>query len=155
LSTEPARQLTLATAATLVALIGWGSSHPLRQFMQQDEVSRDLLAREAALWIGGHTPEDSALMEGAYIHQYEFLYDRPVIWTPAGGLDELLRAASDYHAGYLVVSSELLRFRPELRRHFDDTGGAVSAAALPEGFEEVFAGAGRRVVIYKLPGGPV
>src|SRR5262249_61785514 len=32
LSTEPARQLTLATAATLAALIGWGSSHPLRAF---------------------------------------------------------------------------------------------------------------------------
>ena len=151
LSTEPARRTTLAMAATLVALIGVGAVAPLREAIDRQEVDADRVAREAAVWIAGHTPEDAVLMEGARIHQYVFLFDRAVVWTPAGGLDELLRAARDYHAGYLVVSAELIRFRPELAPHFSVTDGAVRAVALPEGFTEVFAGAGRRVVIYRLP----
>ena len=92
-------------------------------------------------------------MEGAYLHQYAFLYDRPVVWVPAGGLDELRRAAADYDARYLVVSAELLRFHPELERHFEVEDGAVRAIDLPAGFEEVFAGSGRRIVIWKIAEG--
>src|SRR5262249_51334338 len=105
MSTEPARRLTLATAATIVALIAWSSSHPLREFIERDETARDLIAREAAGWIRMNTPEDSVLMEGGYIHQYAFLHDRSVVWVPAGGLDELMRAAADYRARYVVVSA--------------------------------------------------
>ena len=151
LSTEPVRRLTLAMAATLVALIGWGAVSPLREFIARDEVSDDRLAREASSWIAGHTAEGAVLMEGARIHQYAYLFDRAVVWTPSGGLDELLRAARDYHAEYLVVSAELIRFRPELAAYFALADGEVHGVNLPTGFEEVFAGAGRRVVIWKLP----
>jgi hypothetical protein len=151
LSTEPVRRLTLAMAATLVALIGWGAVSPLRAFISRDEASDDRLAREASRWIAENIPADAVLMEGARVHQYSFLYDRAVVWTPAGGLDEVLRAARDYHAEYLVVSAELIRFRPELTSHFQVSQGAVSGVDLPAGFTEVFAGAGRRVVIWRFP----
>lgn len=154
LSTEPARRLTLATVATIVALVAWGSSRPLREFIEKDETARDILARETAHWILRNTPEQAVLMEGAYIHQYAFLYDRAVVWAPAGGLDEIRRAAADYHAHYLIVSGELLRFRPELGAHFQVTEGAVHEVDLPQGFDQVYAGAGRRVVIWKLAEGP-
>jgi hypothetical protein len=91
-------------------------------------------------------------MEGAFVHQYAFIYDRPVVWTPAGGMDEVLRAAADYGAGYLVVSADLLRFRQELRPHFEADASGVRGIDLPAGWKEVFAGMGRKVVIWRLPG---
>jgi hypothetical protein len=137
--------------ATLVAVIALVSTRPLREFMAADDTGRDALAREAAHWIAGQTPGDAILVEAAGIHQYCFLFDRAVVEVPAGGLDDLVHAASGYGARYLVVGSDLMRSHPQLRPHFQETGEGIRGVDLPAGFTEVFAGAGRRIVIWKLP----
>ncbi len=154
LSREGLRILTAALAAAAIAGIWLASIGPLRSYVSTDETARDLVARQAAAWIGSKTPPDAILLEGAFLHQYAFLYDRAVVWVPVGGLDTLLSTAADYGASYLVVSRELLRFHPGLRAHFKVEEEGVQGVDLPEGFEEVYAGQGRRVVIWRLPGSP-
>jgi len=151
MSRESLMRLTAALAATAIAVMSWASIGPLRAYVSGDEATRDLVARQAAAWIRSQTPPGSVLMEGAFVHQYAFLYDRPVVWVPAGGLDMLLSTAADYGASYLVVSPALLRFHPELRAHFTVEEGGVRGIGLPDGFVEVYAGQGRRVVIWRLP----
>jgi hypothetical protein len=151
MTTEPVRRQAAMALATLVAVIALVSTRPLHEFMAADDTGRDALAREAARWIAGQTPGDSVLMEGAGIHQYCFLFDRAVVSVPPGGLDDLVRAASDFGAHYLVVSPDLPRSHPALRQYFHETGEGILGVGLPPGFTEVFAGAGRRIVIWKLP----
>jgi len=145
------RRYTLAFTATLLAALAAASGGPLRDYVTRDQRSQDVLAREAATWISRHTPDDAVLLEGAFVHQYAFLFERPVVWAPAGGLDEVMRAAGDYGARYLIVSEELLRYRPMLAGHFETGDEGLRGLDLPGGIDEVFAGAGRRVVIYRLP----
>ncbi|HEY3175064.1 MAG TPA: glycosyltransferase family 39 protein [Candidatus Polarisedimenticolia bacterium] len=150
MTTEPVRRQTAMALATLVAVIALVSTHPLRAYLATDDMARDVLGNEAARWIAAETPADAVLMEGAWIHQYAYLFDRPVVWVPAGSLDDVRDAASDYGARYLVISRDLLRFHPELRPHFEETEEGIRGVDLPEGFREVFAGAGRRVVIWEI-----
>ncbi len=149
-----ARPLAAAVVATGVALVGWSAPGAIRESLAADESARDADAREAARWIAANTPPDAVLMEGGWLHQYAFLFDRCVVWIPAGDLEDLRRTAATYGAGYLVVSERVLRYRPRLRPRFGvDPDGALLSADLPEGYEEVFAGAGRRIVVWRIPPG--
>ena len=152
LSIGPARRGTAMAAATIVAIIAITSTRPLREYVSTDEQAKEIIAREAARWVATQTPPDAVLLEGALLHQYAYAYDRPVVWVPAGGLDEVLKASDDFNARYLVVSAQLLRFHPELSPHFQSGATGITASALPSGFSEVFAGAGRRIVIYRIDG---
>lgn len=148
----PRRAAIVATAAALLAAL---SLSPLRPYEAGDERPDDLAAREAARWIAEKTPAGAVLMEGAWVHQYVYLFDRPVVWAPAGGIEVLLEAADRLGAAYLVVSGPLLRYRPELKGAFEVAAdGAVAPESAPAGFREIFAGAGRRIVIYRMPVNP-
>lgn len=148
---SPRKAAVVATGAALLVGLSLG---PLRAYAAADERPDDAAAREAARWIAERTPDGAVLMEGAWLHQYAHLFDRPVVWAPAGGIGTLLEAADRLGADYLVVSAPLLRYRPELKGAFEvDARGAVSPDTVPAGFSEVFAGAGRRIVIYRMPVG--
>jgi hypothetical protein len=135
-----------------VLTVGLVSASPLRAWLEGDQAARDAVGREAAAFVERGTEPDAVLLEGALLHQYAFLFDRPVVWTPTGGLPEIERAARDYGARYIAVSAELMATRPELKQHFDvGARREVIARALPAGWQEVFAGSDRRLVIYRMP----
>jgi len=152
---EPLRRLSAVMAATLVGIVAWNSVGPLRGVATAETATarlKDALARQTAQWIAQRTPPQAVLMEGAFVHQYAYLFDRSVVWVPTGGMGELMRTAKDYGADYLVVSEDLLRYRPDLRDSFESDDSGIHGRDLPDGFREVYASDGRRIVIWLLPG---
>jgi len=109
---------------------------------------------EAAAWIAANTRPDDVIMEGGSLHQYAYLFERGVVWTPYGDLATALAVAERYRAGYLAVTPEVIRFRPELTRHWIAEGRAVRPVEVPEGLAPVFDRGADGIIIYRIAHAP-
>jgi hypothetical protein len=73
-----------------------------------------------------------------------------VIWIPYGDLEEAFGLAADRGASYLILSAEILRFRPALRAHWALDGSRIVPVEVPAGLEPVFDRSERGLIIYRF-----
>lgn len=142
-------------AAGLLLAAGaiWGavSAAPVYAgYLRTGQEERRDLALEASAFVAERTPPGALLMEGAFLHEYAYLFRRGVVWTPYGDLDAALAMADRYGVRYLAISSDVLRFRPQLERNWSVRGGAIVPVLLPGRLRAVFDRAAEGLVIYEI-----
>jgi 4-amino-4-deoxy-L-arabinose transferase-like glycosyltransferase len=119
-------------------------------YLDRDQSGPARLAAESSEWIVGNTNAGALLMEGAFLHEYAYRFRRGVVWTPFGDLDQALATADRYGVDYLLVTRDVIRFRPELSRNWAVEGEAIRPLLVPDRLEPVYDRADQGLIIYRL-----
>lgn len=142
-----------AAAVAVLASLAWGAAAAaptLRSYLAADQAASNAVALDAAGWIAGRTEPDDVIMEGGFLHQYAFLFERGVVWVPYGGMDALLKVADHYRAAYLAVTPDVLRFRPDLSKHWALDGRTIRPLDLPPSLQALYDRKDEGVIIYRI-----
>jgi 4-amino-4-deoxy-L-arabinose transferase-like glycosyltransferase len=140
-------------AAVVVVLLSWSAlaARPvLTGYIAVDQAAANALALEASDRIVAAIGPDDLLMEGGFLHQYAFRFRRGVVWVPYGDLETLFRVADRYGVRYLVITRDVIRFRPALAPHWAVEGERLAPLSVPARLEPVFDRAPEGLIIYRI-----
>jgi predicted TIM-barrel fold metal-dependent hydrolase len=142
----------------LALLLAWSAlaARPvLAGYLAADQTAANALALEASERIVATTGPDDLLMEGGFLHQYAYRFRRGVVWVPYGDLETLFRVADRYGVRYVVITRDVIRFRPGLAPHWGVEDDRLVPLSVPARLEPVFDRSPEGLIIYRIAPRPL